>query len=576
MSYLELFAEKNLISQQDFISLEKRIFSVPQEVEEQLLHNGISPKMILEAKGAYAGIPIRELQQGESVPFEVLKVIPEESAMHYRVVPLAIKNKIEEVGITDPDNMDALDALNFISAKSNLPYKVFLLSSPDLNKVLEMYRGLTGEVSEALTEYASELEAEGEELDLSQSEHEKIEGTGDDAKIIEDAPVTKIVATILRYAVEGSASDVHIEPIGERTRVRFRVDGVLHTSLLLPLKVHPSVIARIKILSNIKLDEKRKPQDGRFSARILGRQIDFRVSTFPTNFGEKVVLRILEREQGIKTLDSLDMMPYNLEMIKKAIKLPYGLVVISGPTGSGKSTTLYAMLNELDRESENVVSLEDPIEYHIKGVSQSQVMPEIQYTFANGLRSILRQDPDIIMVGEIRDKETAQLAIQAALTGHLVFTTIHTNTAIGVIPRLVDMGIDPFLIAPTLRLIMAQRLVKLLCPGGGESMSVDGRVKEIIDENFQDIPRQYLERVPFASEILRAIPTPTCPNGTRGRVAVFEMLAIDTGLEKIILEKPTEIEIGKAARDRGMFSMKEDAIIKAFQKKIPFEELSTL
>jgi len=574
MSYLELLASKGLISNENFIGFEKMLDAAPQEVEDELKKNGVTDKMILAAKGEYSGIPIRELAPMETIPFDVLKSIPQESAAHYRVVPLAIKNTILEVGVSDPDNMDALDALNFISAKSNFPYKVYLISNEDLNKILKMYRGLTGEVSEALTEYGSGGEGEDEGVEITKSE--KVEGTEDEARIIEDAPITKIVATILRYAVEGNGSDVHIEPTGEKTRVRFRVDGVLHTSLLLPMKVHPGVVARIKILSNIKLDEKRKPQDGRFSARILGRQVDFRVSTFPTNFGEKVALRILERDQGIKTLDAIDMMPYNLEMVRKALTLPYGLVVISGPTGSGKSTTLYSMLNELDRESENVVSLEDPVEYHIKGVSQSQVMPEIQYTFANGLRSILRQDPDIIMVGEVRDKETAQLAIQAALTGHLVFTTLHTNTAIGVVPRLVDMGVDPFLIAPTLRLIIAQRLVKTLCPDGGEKMPVDGRVKEIIAENFQDLPKKYLDRIPFADEVLRAVPTPTCPNGTRGRTAVFEMLEINASIEKIILENPTELALGKAAREQGMLTMKEDAIIKAFQKKIPFEEISTL
>jgi len=572
MSYLELLAEKDLISKQDLIALEKRVYAAPEAVEEQLIRNGISPKTILEAKAEYAGIPMRELGK-ESVPFDVLKIIPEESAAHYRVVPLAVKDKILEAGITDPDNMDALDALNFISAKSNLPFKVFLISKEDLNKVIEMYRGLTGEVSEALTEYASELEAEGDVLELAPAE--KVEGA-EGAKIIEEAPVTKIVATILRYAVEGSASDVHVEPIGERTRVRFRVDGVLHTSLLLPAKVHQAVAARIKILSNIKLDERRKPQDGRFSARILGRQIDFRVSTFPTNFGEKVVLRILERERGVRTLDSLDLEPQNLQLLKEIIDEPYGLIVISGPTGSGKSTTLYAMLNELDRESQNVVSLEDPIEYHIKGVSQSQVMPEIEYSFATGLRSILRQDPDIIMVGEIRDRETAQLAIQAALTGHLVFSTLHTNSAIGIMPRLIDMGVDPFLIAPTLRLMMAQRLVKLLCPGTGTPVPVAGSVKKMIDDQFENLPPAYRAAIPFGGEVLRAAPTPTCPNGTRGRVAVFEMLRMDAGLERIILENPTELAIGKAARERGMLTMKEHAIIKAFQKKIPFEEISTL
>lgn len=573
MSYLELLAAKDLLTKQDLQVLEKRVYAAPEVVLKDLIQKGISPQTILEARGEYSGIPVRALGT-DWVSFDVLKIIPKESAAHYRIVPLDIKDKILEVGITDPDNIDALDALNFISAKSNLPFKVFLLSDDDLDKVIKMYEGLTGEVDEALTEYTSSVEGEGEELKLTQSE--KIEGTNDEAKIITEAPVTKIVSTILRYAVEGSASDVHVEPVGDRTRVRFRVDGVLHTSLLLPAKVHQAVVARIKILSNIKLDEKRKPQDGRFSARILGRQIDFRVSTFPTNFGEKVVLRILEREQGVRTLDLLDLLPPYLQILRTVINESYGLIVISGPTGSGKSTTLYSMLNELDRESQNVVSLEDPIEYHITGVSQSQVMPEIKYTFANGLRSILRQDPDIIMVGEIRDKETAQLATQAALTGHLVFSTLHTNSAIGVIPRLVDMGVDKFLIAPTLRLMIAQRLVKRLCPGTGEPMPVSGSLKKMIDDEFEDLPAAYRSQIPFADEVLRATPTPTCPNGTHGRVAVFEMLRMDVGLERIILENPTELAIGKAARERGMLSMKEDAIIKAFQKKIPFEEINTL
>src|SRR3989338_4224613 len=275
---------------------------------------------------------------------------------------------------------------------------------------------------------------------------DKGEGGLSDMRIIEDAPVTKIVATILHYATEGEASDIHIEHVGDKVRVRFRVDGVLNTSLILPIKVYSAVVARIKILCNMRLDEKRKPQDGRFSAKIEGRKIDFRVSTFPAYFGEKIEMRILYSEKGVNPLDKMGLSERNLKLIRDAIKRPYGLILMSGPTGSGKSTTLYSMLNEVDRESKNVISLEDPVEYNIPGMNQSQVRPEIGYTFANGLRSPLRQDPDIIMVGEIRDKETASLAIQAALTGHLVLSTIHTNNAVGVIPRLIDMGVDPYLI----------------------------------------------------------------------------------------------------------------------------------
>jgi type IV pilus assembly protein PilB len=318
--------------------------------------------------------------------------------------------------------------------------------------------------------------------------------------------------------------------------------------LVLPAQVHEAVVARIKVLSNMKLDEKRKPQDGRFSARIDGRKIDFRVSTFPAYYGEKVVMRILDQEKGVKKLDDMFITPKNLAYIKEAIQRPYGLILITGPTGSGKSTTLYSMLNEVDKESTNVLSLEDPVEYNMEGVSQSQVRPEIGYTFASGLRTTLRQDPDVIMVGEIRDRETAQLAVQAALTGHLVFSTLHTNNAAGVIPRLIDMGVDPYLIAPTLIMAIAQRLVGLLCPGAGKLVPVEGSLKKIIDKQFEDLPEEYKKDVPFSNEVYEIAPTPECPRGTKGRTSVLEVFKMDKDIENVILKSPTELEISKILR----------------------------
>ena len=326
----------------------------------------------------------------------------------------------------------------------------------------------------------------------------------------------------------------------------------------------------------MRLDEKRKPQDGRFSAKIEDRKIDFRVSTFPTYYGEKVVMRILDQSQGIRTLDDMDFSDTNLKLIRKALQRPYGLVLITGPTGSGKSTTLYAMLKEVDRDHKNVLSLEDPVEYSIDGVSQSQIHPEIDYTFATGLRTTLRQDPDIIMVGEIRDKETAHLAIQASLTGHLVFSTLHTNNALGAIPRLIDMGVDPYLIAPTLVLSMAQRLVRKLCPDGGRPLAVKDSIKLMIDKQFEDLPSEFKQRLSFGKEVYEIEQTPTCLNGTSGRVAVIEVMEMDKDIESVILKNPTEIELYKVARAKGMLSMKEDAILKAFQRIIPFEEINTL
>ncbi|MDZ4284393.1 MAG: GspE/PulE family protein, partial [Patescibacteria group bacterium] len=387
-----------------------------------------------------------------------------------------------------------------------------LVLERDLERGLALYENLTGEVETALTELESELSAElkagGRPLEEEKQHTEEY--------IKEDAPVTKIVATMLRYAVDGRASDIHIEPVNEKVRVRFRVDGVLTMSLELPKKVHSAVVARVKILTSMRLDERRKPQDGRFSATIDGRKIDFRVSTFPTHYGEKVVMRILDPESGIHTLEETGVSKHNLELIRKTTKAPYGIILISGPTGSGKTTTLYGMLNEVDRVGRNVVSLEDPVEYHIDGVSQSQMRPEIGYTFASGLRSVLHQDPEVIMVGEIRDKETAQLAIQAALTGHLVFATIHTNNAIGVIPRLTNMGIDRYLIAPTLVLAIAQRLVLRICPDSGKKIPVAASLKMLIDHEFETLPPEYRSRIPQADHVLGREPTATCPNGTRG------------------------------------------------------------
>jgi type IV pilus assembly protein PilB len=498
---------------------------------------------------------------------EALSYIPEESAKHYGFAPIALADGALEVGITDPDNIEALDALQFIANRVGLPYKLFIISEAGFSRIIEEYGSLTGEVSEAL----SELEPPPEAVEEGKKAGEKQERV-----IKEDAPVTKVVATILRYAVEGGASDIHIEPTPEKTQVRFRMDGELHTSLELPAKVHPAVVARIKILSQMRLDERRKPQDGRFSATVEGKRIDFRVSTFPTQYGEKVVMRILDRSKSVATLESLGFTDADLVSIRAMIERPYGIILISGPTGSGKSTTLFAMLSALDRGTSNVVSVEDPVEYEIPGVMQSQVHPEIGYTFASGLRSILRQDPDIIMVGEIRDKETAQLAIQAALTGHLVFSTIHTNTAAGVIPRLVDMGVDPYLIAPTLIAAIGQRLVRKLCDGAGQPIPVSESIKGHLEKDFADLPKSVRDTVPPFDTIYEASSTPDCPNGTRGRLAVFEIMQMDKDLEKVVLESPVEEKVYAVARAKGMFTMREDAIMKALAGKIPFQEVDTL
>lgn len=576
MAFIDNLIEKGILKKTEAEEILNEV-SAGTKLDEVFATRGISVDKILKLREEYFKIPIKPVDDIK-IPFEILKDVPEESALYYNFVPVGMTDGILEIGMVDPDDIAARDAVQFIASKLKIPYKIFLISLDDFKEIVKQYKGITGEVNKALSELETELVSTGKDSDVLIKD-KKIGDTSEisKTKIIEDAPVTKIVAVILRHAIEGNASDIHIEPIGDKVRVRFRVDGVMHTSLVLPVSVHSAVVARIKILSStMRLDEKRKPQDGRFSARVEGRKVDFRVSTFPTYYGEKVVMRILDSEKGVQKLENLGLTLENAKILRNSLEKPYGLILLTGPTGSGKTTTLYSMLNEIDRDAKNVISLEEPIEYNIPGMSQSQVRPEIGYTFANGLRSILRQDPDIIMVGEIRDAETAQLAIQAALTGHLVFSTLHTNNASGVIPRLVDMGVDPFLIAPTLIVAIAQRLVKTTCEGAIKAKPIDESIKTMIEKQVADLPEEKQQQFLSAKEIYEVFPTPTCPTGLRGRSAVFEILEVDTEIEHVILTKPVEEEVFKTARKKGMLTMKEDALLKAFKGEIPFEQVSDL
>jgi len=579
MNLLELLVEKGLLSAADRDTVNAELAN-RRPLAEVLAERGIALADALKAAGETYGLPARILGDPPANE-EAFRYIPIDSARHYGIVPLDLSDGALEVGIVDPDNIEAFDALQFISGKIGMPYKITLITKEDFDRVLEAYQNLSNEVGRALTEFettnvARPAPAEGTPV-LNDEESLTLTGVGEPRETLkEDAPVTKIVSTILRYAIEGRSSDIHIEPSTGKTRVRFRMDGDLHTSLELPGKVHDAVVARIKILSKLRLDEKRQPQDGRFSATIEGRRIDFRVSTFPTEYGEKVEMRILDRADSRTTIESLGLSEGQIKEVREMLTEPFGIILIAGPTGSGKSTTLFAMLSETDRETANVVSLEDPIEYEIPGVAQSQVRPEIGYTFATGLRSILRQDPDIIMVGEIRDKETAVLAVQAALTGHLVLSTIHTNTAAGAIPRLIDMGVDPYLIAPTLISVIGQRLVRKLCPGGGKAFPITPSIRSFLDEDFADLPNEFKKSLPSFKEFYRAEATDECPSGMRGRIGVFEILKMDKTLEQVLLKEPVEERVYEAARAGGMLTMREDAILKALAGEIPFEEINTL
>ena len=570
-SILDLLIAKGTITDAQAKGIRNQSREQGKNIEEVLIDGGVGEHDILESKSELLGIPTRTLD-GMRVGFDALRYIPEESARHYLMVPLGIQEEVLEVGMVNPENLEAREALQFISSSTNKSFKIFLISRSDLAAVLQEYRGLGGEVQKAVGEFEAAQEKPAITLSRRDSDEEEMNEKGE-LNITEDAPVTKMVSVILRNAVEGNASDVHVEPSREQLRVRFRVDGVLYTSIVLPMKVHDAFVSRVKIMTNLKIDEHRKPQDGRFRAKINNRDIDFRVSTFPTYYGEKVVIRILDPNVGVKTFEELGLDGRNLEQVKNGLKRPYGMILITGPTGSGKSTTLYAMLNVLNDEKRNIVSLEDPIEYYLQGINQSQIRPEINYTFASGLRSILRQDPDVIMVGEIRDKETAQLAVHAALTGHLVLSTLHTNDAVGVIPRLVDMGVDPFLIPSTLVLAIGQRLVRTLCEESRKEIKVEGTVSDTLERELASFPSDARKDIDIPEKIYEAAPSKTCPKGTRGRIAVFEVLSMTEDLEKVIISEPTESTISKEAARQGMVTMRQDGIKKVFSGITGLDEL---
>lgn len=574
MSLISYLAQRGIVDEMDIPRIEEDAQTKGSTIDEAIINAGVDPAVLFKNKQEFfSDYPVRTQNNKEIVPPEVLQYIPENSARLYGFVPLGIRDgNVLEVGILDPDDLSAKSALEFISGAEGISYELYLISYDYYSFIIENYSGLKGEVQDAL----GALEAEQEAYAVQATGREGQASVDQTDRITEDAPITKIVSNILKHAAETNTSDVHIEPLGGQTDVRYRIDGMLQKDLTLPKSIHEAVIARIKILSKIKLDEKRVPQDGRFSAKLLGRKIDFRVSTFPTYYGEKCVMRLLEADRGTLDIRSLGFPEDKAETMKRIISEPYGIILVCGPTGSGKTTSLYSFLDELDKQTVNVVSLENPIEMNIEGVAQSQVRPDIGYTFANGLRSVLRQDPDIIMVGEIRDTETAQLAIQAALTGHLVFSTIHTNTASDVVQRLVDMGVEQYLIGPTLVAAIGQRLVRTIAPESGKEVPMSPAVREMIREQVADLPENVQKQFTTQDTMYEAVPSDEYPTGEKGRVGVFEILEMTPELERLVLEDPSSRAIYDEARKQGFTTFKEDAILKALKGQVTFEQVMRL
>lgn len=534
-----------------------------------LMNEGhVTDEQLTKTLAAVSNVPYVNLSAARIDP-KTLELLPRDVAEHYMAVPLGTMQHRLVVAMLDADNVQAVD---FLSNKIGKPLKVYAASESGIRRVLQQY-------SRALEKgVASILSKDALEKKLEQPQEVKKEQVDQTQVIVEDSPISKALNAIMDYAGKNRASDIHIEPLQNELKIRCRIDGVLQEVMKLPKSAEPPLISRIKILSNLKIDEHRIPQDGNFSIKVDNRDIDLRIAISPVVWGEQVVMRLLDKTGTSLKLEDMGYTGRALKAIRKAIRQPYGMVLTSGPTGSGKSTSMYAMIQEIKSDTINIVTLEDPVEYKIEGVNQIQVNPDVGLTFATGLRSILRQDPDVVMVGEIRDKETAGLAVQAALTGHLVFSTLHTNSAAGILPRLLDMGIEPFLIASTVHTVIGQRLVRRIVPGGekyqstkAETEAIHAALKDILPKNKEDVAKVAADigyqSLPLASDnaytLTKGKITPDNATGYQGRMGLYEVFAVSEAIQDLILKHSTSSAIQKVAQEEGMVTMRQDGYLKA-------------
>jgi type IV pilus assembly protein PilB len=556
----------NLLAEEDAQKLlrESSLSGKPLEdiLYERRLVDGVR---LAQLKSAVLGIPYQRIDF-ERYDDKLLELIPEETVRTYLVAPLAKDENTLVVGMVHPDDPKAQEALKFLGRRKGVNLGIYLLSYADWREILKKYSPYTAAIQEAL-----------QALNLKPGEGGRrfVELEETTKGITEEAPVIRLVADTIRQAVETKASDIHIEPQREYLRIRTRLDGELKEIAALPLELAGPIASRVKVMSKLKIDETRVPQDGRFSARVFEHQVDFRVATFPTTVGEKVAIRVLDPQTGLRKLEDLNLAAPNLKKIRTGLEKPYGLILVTGPTGSGKTTSIYAMLQELNKESVNIVTLEDPVEYFISGLNQSQVRPEIGYDFAAGLRQILRQDPDVISVGEIRDNETAALAIHAALTGHVVVSTLHTNDSVGAIPRLIDMGIEGFLIPAALNLVTAQRLVPVLCQSCKQAEDAPPPVEEIIKEELSKLPKEAAASYKPPYKIFHSPGCAKCKGrGVSGRMAIVEVVEMTKELGELVVGgHPSHEEITQVIRAQGMVSMRGDGIVKALAGLVSMEEV---
>ena len=532
----------------------------------------VDDELLTHAIAQVSGVPYVNLTNSV-IDQSILSLLPSDIAERFMAVPLAeVQNRLA-VAMIDANNVQAVD---YLANRIERPLKVFMASESGVRHVLDQYKTDLSSVDAA---------AEASQAEASQESNREVK------TIVQDSPISKALSTILEYALKSRASDVHIEPLESALKIRCRVDGMLREIMQLPKSIEPALISRIKILSNLKIDEHRTPQDGQFTVSIANKEVDLRIAISPVIWGEQVVIRILDKSGNSFNIEDMGYAGRALRAIRKGIKQPNGMILTSGPTGSGKTTSLYALIKEIKNDAVNIVTLEDPVEYKMSGVNQIQVNNDVGLTFASGLRSILRQDPDVIMVGEIRDSETANLAVQAALTGHLVFSTLHTNSAAGVLPRLLDMGIEPFLIASTVNTIIGQRLVRRVAKKREtyqsnpiETRNILTTIGHLLPKTQADVARisQDLgyKDLPLAGQsaytLVRGIDTPQAPalKGYSGRAGLYEVMDVDEEIQNLIVSRATSAEIQRKAQQQGMVTMRQDGYLKVLQGITTIEEVN--
>lgn len=568
---ITLLAEEGLVTEDVLRGAEDDAAKTNKPLLAVLTEQGVvDDELLTHAIAQVSGVPYVNLTNS-LIDQDVLSLLPEDIAERFMAVPLAeVQNRLA-VAMIDANNVQAVD---YLANRIQRPIKVFMASEAGVRHVLDQYRTDLSSVDEA---------AEASQEEASNAANSDIK------TIVQDSPISRALSTILEYAIKTRASDVHIEPLEKSLKIRCRVDGVLREIMQLPKSIEPALVSRIKILSNLKIDEHRIPQDGQFTVKVAGKEVDLRIAISPVVWGEQVVIRLLDKSGNSFDIEQMGYAGRALRMIRKGIRKPNGMILTSGPTGSGKSTSLYALIKEIKDDSVNIVTLEDPVEYKMDGVNQIQVNADVGLTFASGLRSILRQDPDIVMVGEIRDGETANLAVQAALTGHLVFSTLHTNSAAGVLPRLLDMNIEPFLIASTVNTIIGQRLVRRVSTKRDtyqstpiETQNIMATIGHLLPKTQADVARVSADLgykdLPLAGQsaytLVKGRDSPQTPRGYAGRAGIYEVMDVNEEIQKLIVSRATSGDIQRKAIEQGMITMRQDGYLKALQGITTIEEVN--